>query len=49
MKSPYLSLGHDQGEDRVRSGALVIHSCGRRGSLLIPELQPALKKKEKVL
>lgn len=40
----YLSLGHNQGEDRVRSGALVIHSCSCCGSLLVAQLQPTLKK-----
>lgn len=34
-KTPYLCLGHDESEYRVRSGALVIHSCCGCGALLV--------------
>lgn len=44
VERPYLSLGHNQGEDGVRSGALVIHSCSCCGSLLVAQLKPTLKK-----
>lgn len=38
----YLCLSQNQCEDRVGSGALVIHSCGCCGSLLVAKIQPAL-------
>lgn len=44
-KTPYLCLGHDESEYRVRSGALVIHSCSGCGTLLVAKIQPTLKKK----
>lgn len=43
--SPYFSLSHNQGEDRVRSGTFVIHSCSCCGSLLVAQLQPSLNTK----
>lgn len=45
VKRPHLSLGHNQSEDRVRSGALVIHSCSCRSSLLVAQFQPPLEHK----
>ena len=41
-QGPYLCLSHNQGEDRVRSGALVIHSCSCCSSLLVAKVQPPL-------
>lgn len=44
VEGTHLSLGHHQGEHGVRSGALIVHSRGRRGSLLVAQLQPTLEK-----